>query len=95
MQHEVDQLLALYKAGRYLELESQANSLVQRFPESGRAWKIWGIALGVQGKNALAAMQKAAQFLPDDASVQNNLGNAWQSTGDFDAAAASYQRPSR
>lgn len=91
-QHEVDQLLALYKAGHYSELESTAQQLVERFPLYGRAWKILGMALGVQSKNALSAMQKAAQFLPEDASVQNNLGNAWQDLGEFDAAAVSYQR---
>ena len=91
-QNEVDQLIALFSAGRYPELESQAQLLVERYPESGRAWKILGTALGVQGKNALSAMQRAAQLSPEDAAIHNNLGNALKDSGEYEAAAASYRK---
>ena len=48
-QQEIEPLIALFQAGRYAELEAQAQALVARYPGSGRAWKGLGTALGVQG----------------------------------------------
>ena len=90
--NEIDPLLALFHAGHYAELESQAQGLIERYPDSGLAWKLFGTALGVQGKNALPALQKAVEFSPNDASVHSNLGNARQALGAYDAAADSYRR---
>lgn len=91
-QAEVDRLIALFHAEQYAELEQQARYLAELYPESGRAWKILGTALGVQGKNALAEMQKAAVLLPEDAVVQNNLGNACKDQALYEAAVLSYRR---
>ena len=91
-QNEVDQLIALFNSGHYAELENQAQLLVERFPDSGRAWKILGTALGVQSKNAISALQKAAELSPDDAAIQNNLGNALKDFGQYHAAVESYRR---
>jgi hypothetical protein len=33
--------------GRYAEMEGQARLLVERYPDSGIAWKLFGAALGV------------------------------------------------
>jgi tetratricopeptide (TPR) repeat protein len=51
-----------------------------------------GNSLQVQGKDALPALQKTTELLPDDADAHNNLGNAQQDLGQFDYAAASYRR---
>lgn len=91
-QNAMDQLIALFNQGRYAELEGHAQSLLNRYPESGFAWKILGTALGIQGKSAVPALQKAAQFLPNDAETHYNLGLALQTLGQFDAAIASYRR---
>ena len=91
-QGELGQLVALLHAGRYAELESRADLLLQRYPDSGITWKILGTALGVQAKNALPALQKAVQFLPNDAEVYYNLGLALQHQGQLDAAVTSYRR---
>ncbi len=91
-QGEVDQLIALFNAKNYVELETQAQAMVTRYPTSGRAWKILGTALGVQGKNALPPLQKAVELLPDDAAIHNNLGNAWQDLHDYESAAACYRK---
>ena len=92
MQLELEPLVALFHAGHYAELESSARLLLQRYPDSGITWKLLGTALGVQGKNALSALQKAAQLLPNDAEVHYNLGLALQVHNRFDDAVTSFRR---
>ena len=89
---ECDQLVALFKAGHLAELENGARSLLERYPDSGFAWKALGASLQMQGKNALSSLQKAVQFSPNDADAQNNLGNALKNLGQLDKAIASYHR---
>ena len=66
--------------------------LLEQYPDSGFCWKALGLSLQAQGKDALPALQKAAQLLPDDAEAHNNLGNAQKDLGQLDAAIASYRR---
>ena len=89
---ELNQLVALFQAGRYAEMENRARQFVERYPDSGIAWKLFGTALGVQGKDALSALQKAAALLPDDVEVHINLGNVLQDIGQIDGAIVSYRR---
>ena len=89
---EIGQLVALFNAGRYVELESRACLLVERYPDSGIAWKILGTALQVQGKEGLPALQKAAELLPDDTEAHINLGNTLRDRGQLDGAVARYRR---
>lgn len=89
---EFNRLIALFNAGRFAELESQAESLLASFPQSGFTWKLLCASLQMQGKEALGALQKAAEFLPSDAEAQHNLGLALQDLGRFDDAAACYRR---
>ncbi len=89
---EMEPLIALFHTGRYAELESQSHLLLKRYPDSGFAWKLLGTALGVQGKDALLALQQAAALLPDDVDAHNNLGNTLQDLGEFEGAVASYRR---
>jgi len=74
-----------------VELESQSQALLKRHPDWGMVWKILGTALGIQGKNAIPALQNASQFLPSDAEAQNNLGNVFKDLGQFEAAAGHYR----
>ena len=89
---ECNQLIALFNAGHYPELESRARSLVGRYPDSGFAWKVLGAALQIQGKDSLAALQKAAELLPGDAVAHYNLGNILHERGRLNEAEASYRR---
>lgn len=91
-QVEINRLVALFNAGHYMELENQASLLVDRYPDSGFAWKALGTSLQMLGKDALATLQRAAELLPDDAEMHNNLGNALRDTKQFDGAAASFRR---
>ncbi|MDO8606865.1 MAG: hypothetical protein Q7R40_10045, partial [Phaeospirillum sp.] len=73
---EINQLVALFQSGRHAELESRSRLLTGKYPESGMAWKALAASLRVQGKDALAALQKVTCLLPDDAEEHFNLANA-------------------
>ncbi|MDD5383428.1 MAG: tetratricopeptide repeat protein [Gallionella sp.] len=89
---EFNQLVALFNAGHHAELESQTRSLLERYPDSGFAWKVLGATLQMQGKDSLAALRKAMELLPDDADAHYNLGNTLLILGRLDEAEASYRR---
>jgi predicted O-linked N-acetylglucosamine transferase (SPINDLY family) len=89
---EIDQLIALFNAGRQLELENQSRLLLERCPNAGFAWKALGASLQAQGKDALHAMQKATQLLPDDADLLSNLGVTLKNLGELDDSVASFRR---
>jgi predicted O-linked N-acetylglucosamine transferase (SPINDLY family) len=85
-------LIALFNAGHYADLESNARALLEQLPNSGFVWKVLGLSLKMQGKDALQAMQKAAKLLPNDAEAHSNLGNALNELGQFEDAVASFRR---
>lgn len=85
-------LIALYNAGHYVELERQANLLIQQYPDFGLAWKFLAASLHVQGKDPLPALQMATKFLSHDAESHYNLGFSLQGRKLFDDAVASYSR---
>jgi tetratricopeptide (TPR) repeat protein len=89
---DMGELVAMIRAGRFVDLETTALGLIQREPNSGLAWKALSVSLTMQGKDALHAMTTAATLLPDDAEAHGNLGNALQSLRRFGDAAASYRR---
>ena len=89
---ECEALVALFTAARHAELESRTRTLLKRYPESGFAWKVLGAALQSQGKDALAAMEKASALLPSDAEAHNNLGAVLIALGRLDEAATRFRR---
>ena len=89
---EMDQLVALFNAGRHAELESRARLLLDQYPESGFVWKVLGVSLDEQGKVALPALEKATKLSPDDAEAHSNLGDALKNLGRLDDAVASCRR---
>ena len=89
---EYEQLAALFGAGHYAELENRARLFLERCPDSGAAWKMLGATLQRLGKDSLAALQKAAEFLPGDAEAHCNLGGAFMNLGRLNEAKASYRR---
>jgi protein O-GlcNAc transferase len=90
-QIEINQLVYLFQTGRYPEMEMRARSLAERYPNSGIVWNLFGTSLAVQGKDALSALKKAAELLPGDPDVYNNLGNAQREAGEHSAAVQSYR----
>ncbi|MHB0925792.1 MAG: tetratricopeptide repeat protein [Gallionellaceae bacterium] len=89
---EFNQLAALFNAGHHAELESRMHSLLERYPDSGFAWKLLGVTLQMQGKDSLPALRKATELLPDDADAHYNQGNTLMGLGRLDEAETSYRR---
>lgn len=88
---QTNELIALFKAANYTKVESRANALLKQYPNCGFVWKALGAALQAQGKNALPALQRTIQLLPDDADAHNILGNALQQLGKLEDAAESFR----
>jgi predicted O-linked N-acetylglucosamine transferase (SPINDLY family) len=85
-------LIALYNTRRYAELESQAKVLLTTYPDAPFAWQLLGGALQMQGKDALTAFQKVAALSPNDAGAHFNLGVAFKTAVQLEAAVASYRQ---
>lgn len=83
---------ALIRQGRFAEAETQADHLVRRQPDDGTLWKILGVVRARAGKDALAALRRAAQLLPADAEAQRNLGAVLREQGRHAEALASLER---
>jgi tetratricopeptide (TPR) repeat protein len=88
----MNELVSLIDAARYVDLENKARELLSLHPNAAAVWQVLALALTSQGKDALQALNMAAQLLPNDAGVHNNLGNAWGRLGQLDEAVASYRR---
>ena len=89
---EINQLAALFDAGRYVELESRTRELIEQYPDSGFLWTALGTFLRAQGKEALQAYQRAVELMPNDAEAHSNLGVTLKELGQLDNAVASYRR---
>ena len=89
---EMQSLVALMHAGRFVELEARARNLLQALPHSGVLWQLLGLALSRLGKDAIAAHEQAVQCQPADPVAHLNLGNALGRAGHLQDAAASYRR---
>jgi tetratricopeptide (TPR) repeat protein len=82
-------LVALVNQNRFGEAEQGARTLLAGHPNAGMLWKILSVALLRQGKEALQALQRAADLLPTDAEAQGNLGAALHDQGRWVEALAS------
>ena len=89
---DLGELAAMVNAGRFVDLEIRARELTRGHPNSGLAWKALGVALRMQGKDALHALEQAAQLSPEDAEAHANLGNALLDSRRPLEAEAAYRR---
>lgn len=87
-------LVDLLDQGRTAEGETAAIELIGRFPDHGFGWKLLGIMLKLQGKHAeaLRAMHRAAEMLPNDEQAQSNLGAALAEANEIHAAESFHRR---
>ena len=85
-QADINGLVALFNGGNLAALETGAQALVERCPNSGIAWKALGIAQQGQGKECTQALQRAAKLLPQDAEVLSNLGFCLFTAGEMERA---------
>jgi tetratricopeptide (TPR) repeat protein len=82
----------LMNAGLHAEAECAARELVSRIPEHGLAWKIYGAALLLQGKDARHPLGTAARLLRDDAETHLYLGDALYEQDQAAAAILCFRR---
>ena len=85
-------LMTLVGQGRLAEAEQGARALLQSYPGSGILWKILSVALERQHRDALAALERAAQLLPGDAEAHANLGAALHDRARWAEALTSLER---
>jgi tetratricopeptide (TPR) repeat protein len=86
------ELRALALGGRLGETERLARELTALFPQSGRAWKALGVALHLQHKDGIAALQRAVRLLAEDAEAHANLAIALLAQNRCAEAITSLQR---
>ena len=91
---EINMLVALFKQGRYAEIETLARAMTESFPLHGFGWKAMGASLMQRGcaAEALIPLQKAAELSQGDAQLYNNLGNALANLDRLSEAEASYRQ---
>jgi tetratricopeptide (TPR) repeat protein len=90
--NEIGALVALVSRGRLGEAEQRAHALLQKCPDAGILWKILGVALLRQDKDALPALRRAAELMPHDAEAHGNLGAALHDQGQWAQSLVSLQR---
>ena len=69
-------------------------AMTQAYPGVGLGWRALGTILARQGRarEALAPLQRSAEFFPDDAETHNNLGAVLQRLDRFAEAEAHFRR---
>jgi len=89
---EVAALVALVNQGRPAEAEQKVRSLLTIRPNDGMLWKILGVALVRQGKDALQALRRTVELMPQDAEAHGNLGAALHDRGQWADGLVSLRR---
>jgi predicted O-linked N-acetylglucosamine transferase (SPINDLY family) len=90
----IDDLIALYDAGRYPEVEAAARTMTESWPHHAFSWKILGTALAAQQRlsEALPVIRKSAALSPADPAAFNNLGFVQQALSQVSEAESSFRR---
>lgn len=80
---ELNELLGLYYAERFDQLEKIALLFTNKFPNHPFGWKALGIALKKNDKitDSLNASKKVLKLSPKDVEAYNNLGNTYRELG--------------
>jgi len=86
---EIGVLVGMVNSGQLEAAQARASVLLHAQPAAGMLWKILSVALLRQGKDALPALQRAAELLPQDAEAHANLGSELKARGAWQAALSS------
>jgi tetratricopeptide (TPR) repeat protein len=89
---EIGALVALIEGRRPEDAEHRARELLAAYPNVGMLWKVLGVALLRQNKDALQALRKTTELMPRDAEAHANLGAALHDRGQWDEASVSLRR---
>src|ERR1700733_3956488 len=90
--HEIGAIVALLDRDDPGEAERRVAALLTGYPGAGILWKILGVALMRQGKDAVHALRRATELLPLDGETHGNLGAALHDRGQWPEALASLRR---
>jgi tetratricopeptide (TPR) repeat protein len=90
--HELGALVRLMNQGRLPEAEYNARVLLKSHPNAGILWKLMGVMLARQGKDALDAFRAAAELMPNDAEAHGHLGALLHDREQWSDALASLSR---
>jgi tetratricopeptide (TPR) repeat protein len=85
-------LMEMVKQDRLAEAEERAGTLLRAHPLDGMLWKILSVTLLRQDKDALAALRRAAELLPQDAEAHANLGAELRTRGQWEDALISLRQ---
>ena len=96
-QQDIQRIMALGKAGKLAEVETQARQLLEMHPDAAILHSILGSALAGQGRfeDAVASNRQALEIEPHRAYMHSNLGNVLTRLGRFEEAVASLQQAVR
>lgn len=89
---DIGALLAFLDQQRPADAEHGARALLARFPETAMLWKILGVALLRQDKEALQVLRRTTELLPEDAEAHANFGAALHDRGQWADALQSLRR---
>jgi tetratricopeptide (TPR) repeat protein len=89
---EIGALVALVNQERLSEAEHKVHKLLTAHPNAGMLWKILGVTLMRQGKDALQALRRTTDLLPHDAEAHGNLGAALHDRAQWSEALVSLRR---
>ena len=91
---QVETLLGYATTGRFVEAESLARSFTCDFPTDPLGWKTLGVVLKVLGRTdeALGALERLLELVPNDAEAHNNLGVILRDLGRLVEAEESYRQ---
>jgi tetratricopeptide (TPR) repeat protein len=83
---DVESLIRLLNTGQAPEAERLAAQMLRSQPDEGMLWKILGVAQMRQRRDALPALRRAADLLPQDAECRSNLIDELINSGNRDRA---------
>ena len=89
---ELATLVTMLHTGALDAAERRCRALLEAHPAEGMLWKILSVALLRKGSDALPALQRAVQLLPQDPETHVNLGLALAAAGRRAQAATSFRR---
>src|ERR1700716_1935958 len=90
--NDTSELMEMVRQGRLAEAEQRADALLRANPSDGMLWKILSVALLRQDKDAMAALRRAAELLPQDAEAHANLGAELRTRGQWEDALISLRQ---
>lgn len=91
----LQQLFTLFRNGCHVEMAQRARELLEAHPDDGQLWKALSVAQQLLGQDALPALRRAMQLLPQDAELAANLGALLAAGGQWAEACAAYEQALR